>query len=88
MEEFLNSLGIHKEGNYSRDGVYVIDLDSDEDFGRIYTILDRNEDVEELTENQLITVDEASVSYASDDYLLTLTGDFNSGIYRLTCTEL
>ena len=88
MEEFLNNLGIHKEGNYSRDDVYVIDLDSDEDFGRIYTILDRNEDVEELTENQLITVDEASVSYASDDYLLTLTGDFNSGIYRLTCTEL
>lgn len=88
MEEFLNSIGIHKEGTYSRSGSYIIDLDSDEDFGRIYTILDKSDEIEELSDNQLITVDEASVSYTSDDYLITLTGDFNSGIYRLTCTEL
>lgn len=88
MEEFLNSIGIHKDGTYSRSGAYIIDLDDDEDFGRIYTILDKSEEVEELPDNQLITVDEASVSYTNDDYLLTLTGDFNSGIYRLTCTEL
>lgn len=88
MEEFLSSLGINRDGTYSKNGTYVIDLENDEDFGKIYTILDRSDEVNELSDNQLITVDEASVSYTSDDYLITLTGDFNSGIYRLTCTEL
>ena len=89
-------------------------MDNSEEFGKVYTILDKqarkfdssdsdkkeedddiNESVEdddtyieELTDNQLVTVDEASISYAGDDYLITLTGDFNSDIYRLTCTEL
>lgn len=114
MEEFLNSLGIHIDGTYTRNGSYIIDLDNSEEFGKVYTILDKqarkfdasdkdkkeddddiNESVEdddtyieELTDNQLVTVDEASISYAGDDYLITLTGDFNSDIYRLTCTEL
>lgn len=90
MEEFLREVGITKPGEYSKQGAYVIDLEDDVEFGKMYTILDKSDILEEMDENQLITVDEAHVSYMDIDgeYQVSLIGDFNSGIYRVVVNEL
>ena len=41
MEEMLKTLGLdYLEGQYGKQNTYVIDLGSDREFGKVYTILD------------------------------------------------
>ena len=40
MELFLKKLGITQEGEYTDDNNYVIELDDDDEYARIYSLLD------------------------------------------------
>lgn len=67
LEEFAKELGISKEGNYSRNDSYVIDLDSSDEFGKMYSLLDTNNDLDYEEDSSLLTVDNSSMIYTYQD---------------------
>ena len=89
MEEMLRNLGIQLAGEYSSSGSYVIDLDNDTEWGKIYTLLDNAELVEQNEESVLLTTHNASLIYTYDDsYALVLKADFDQNLYSLICSEI
>lgn len=89
MEKLLKDLGITKAGSYSRDGSYVIDLNSSEEFGKIYSLLENSTDLEYMEENNLLTISNASMTYRyGEDYQLQLIADFNNDAYKLVVNEI
>ena len=89
MEKLLKDLGITKAGSYSRDGSYVIDLNSSEEFGKIYSLLENSEDLEYMEENNLLTISNASMTYRyGEDYQLQLIADFNNDAYKLVVNDI
>ncbi|MBO7696645.1 MAG: hypothetical protein J6T10_28795 [Methanobrevibacter sp.] len=87
MESVLRKLNIYLEGSYSKDGSYVVDIYDSDDFGRIYSLLDNNNSVEELDDSSLLNQHSANISYLYDDYQLTLIADFDEDLYKLVVTE-
>lgn len=86
MEEFLNSLGI--EGNLRRSASsQVLDIEDSDMYGRIYSILDNSDSVEEDPESSQVTEDYSSIQFFSDEYLIQLIADFKNDEYRLTIKE-
>lgn len=86
MEEFLNSIGI--EGKLRRSSSsYVLDIEDSNAYGRIYSILDRSDEVDEDEESSQVTEDYSSIQFYSDEYLLQLIADFKNDEYRLTIKE-
>ena len=89
MEEMLQELGIFEPGQAGKNNSYVVDLDSDLAWGKIYSLLETNEDVEQMENNTLLTVHNASVIYVyKDKYQLNLKADFDNEIYSLICSKL
>lgn len=87
MEELLKEIGIDKPIS-TQDGKAVVDIDDERDYGRIYTLLDRSDLVEEDEESSMITMDSSSIQYDNDDYVLTLIADFNLDEYKLVIKEV
>jgi len=50
MEEFLKSLGINGQLQKSKSS-YVLDINDSNEYGRIYSLLDKNDEVEEDSES-------------------------------------
>lgn len=89
IEQLIKKLGINKVGEYSKDNSYVIDLDSSEDFGKMYSILDRNEELEYLEDYSLLTVDNSSLLYNYNDaFQIALISDFNNDSYKIVVSEI
>ena len=61
MDEILRELGIDLDGTYDSEGGYVVDLNSSASFGKVYSKLDKNEDLNFLESNSLLTTDNASL---------------------------
>ena len=88
MEEFLKELGITKQGRKNENGFYVIDIDDSDEFGKIFSKLDKSDLVDEDEESSSITLDSANITYLGDDYTITLMGDFeNDTDYKLVMRE-
>ena len=87
MEEFLRKLGIDYEGEYTDDNNYFIELDSDNDYAKVYSILDKTTELEEDEDASQLTVDNASIQYVNDEYTVTLLSDYESDQYALICRE-
>lgn len=89
IEQLLKDLGINKVGEYSNKNTYVIDLYSSEEFGKMYSLLDQNNDLEYEEESSLLTVDNGSLMYNyNDEFQFVLIADFNHDQYHLTIKEL
>lgn len=90
-KEFLNKIGINKEGNYSSDNdAYVIDLDNSEEYGRIFSKLDKSDEIDLLEDNQVITEQGSSLIYEAEDegYILNLIADFDEDKYQLIVNKI
>ena len=86
MEEFLKSLGI--EGNLRRSArSQVLDIEDSNAYGRVYSILDNSDFVDEDAESSQVTEDYSSIQFYSDDYVIQLIADFKNDEYRLTIKE-
>lgn len=83
MEEFLNELGIQGTPQRTNDNTYVLDIDGSDNYGRIYSRLDRSDLIEEDEDASQLTIDTSSIRYESDEYQLTLLADFNADEYQL-----
>lgn len=88
MKELLSKLGITKTGEYAEDGSYVIEIEDSNKWGVIYSKLDNSDLVELQDESSLLTADEASLIYFSDDYQLALIADFENELYKLVVSEM
>lgn len=87
MDEVLKKLGIYLDGEFSKDGSYVVDIYDSDEFGRVYSTLEKNDDVEELYSNSLLTIHNSSISYLYDNYQITLIADFEQDLYKLIISE-
>ena len=87
MEEFIKELGIQGTINKTENGKGIIDIQDSNEYGRIYSRLDRSELLEEDEDSSQITADNASIYYESDEYQLILLADFNADQYKLIIKE-
>lgn len=87
MEELLKEIGIDKQITI-QDGKAVVDIADEKEYGRIYTLLDRSDLIEEDEESSMITMDSSSIQYDNDNYILTLIADFNLDEYKLVIKEV
>ena len=87
MDEVLKKLGISLDGEFSKDGSYIVDIYNSDEFGRVYSVLEKNDDVEELYSNSLLTIHNSSISYLYDNYQITLVADFEQDLYKLVISE-
>lgn len=87
MDEFLKKLGITEQGEYTDDGNYFIDLDNDNVYAKVYSILDKSNELEEDEEASQLTADNSSIQYVGEDYTVTLLVDYEADKYALVCRE-
>ena len=87
MEEFLRELNIFEKPVKSDDGNYVITIEDSDDYGRIYSKLDRSNLVQEDEDSSQVTIDGSSIQYNSDKYRLTLLADFEGDTYSLVISD-
>lgn len=88
IKDTLKKLGIMREGNKTSNGSYVIDLEDSNDFGRFYSLLDKNEDVEELGDNTINNTHTISLIYMYEGLHINLTADFDSDEYRVVVKDI
>ena len=83
MEEYLETLGITREGYYSGDA-YIIDIRENE-YGRLFSMLDRQDDLSFVEDNQILNEDEFYYMWESlsQPYTISLIGNFKSKIYQI-----
>ena len=83
-KEYLKSIGINEEGHES-DEAYVIDLANSDAYGKMFSKLERIDDLSLLDDNQVITEQGSSLIYESEseDFVLNLIADFDSDQYQL-----
>ena len=87
MEELLRELGITKKGEKSKDGSYVIDIDNSDEWGKYFSKLDRNSDVEELEENSMLVTHGANIMFVYKDMQINLIADYDSDSYKLVANK-
>lgn len=90
MDEMLYEIGIDDlVGQVGKNDSYVIDLSSDSEWGRVYSLLEKCENVYQLEENNLLTTHNASLQYVwKDDYQITLKADFDNELYSIVFVEV
>lgn len=89
IEQLVKDLKINKAGSYSKDKSYVIDLESSDEFGRMYSILDRNDNLTYMEDYSLLTPDNSSLIYQYNrEYQIALIADFKNDTYKIVIQEL
>ena len=87
MEEFLKKLGIQGTLKKSSNSSMVLDIEGSDNYGRIFSRLDRSDLLEEDEDSSQLTADTASIQYFSDQYKITLLADFTTDEYKLVIKE-
>ena len=89
IEELLSELGISERGSYADDASYVIDIDGSNQYGRVNSILDRSDLLEEIASSSFVTTENANIDYKYEDqYILSLIADFDEDEYKLVITGM
>lgn len=86
MEELLKSIGINEPGEYTKEGAYVVDIKDFDEYGVYFSKLDKSE-LEEVRDTSQITTHTTNVTFANDEYQITLLADLVSDSYKLVVTE-
>jgi hypothetical protein len=87
LEKFLEKLGITKVGHYTKTNTYIIDIEDSDEYGKIYSVLDKSDKIEEDEDSSTITIHTSNLVFESDNYQLTLIADFDQDTYKLVCKE-
>lgn len=90
IEEYIKSLGIDKELEKGESNSYIIPLMNSNEFGKIFTKLEKAEDLDPLEDNQVVTEQGSSLVYesSSQPYILNLIADFDGDVYQLVINEI
>lgn len=86
-KEVLANIGVSKVGVFNNDA-YTVELNDDVEWGKVFSLLEKNEDLEEL-EDSVLNVDGSALYYEyngenNEAFLLTLTSSFEDDVYTLT----
>ena len=84
-DEFARQLGITKEGKYL-DDTYVITLKDSNEYARMYTILDKAENVDLDTENMNLSMQSTIMNYLADEFDIELSANLNEDVYTISFT--
>lgn len=89
IPQYLKQNNINKTYTISEDNNYIITLDNSNDFGKMFSHLEKIEDLEQLEDNQVVTEQGTSILYKSnsENYLFNLIADFDSNVYELIVSE-
>ena len=87
--EYLQSIGINKEGEYAEDA-YVVSLTNSNEYGRMFTKLEKSDDLDIMEDNQVITEQGSSLMYESESqpFIISLLADFDQDIYQLVVNTI
>ncbi len=88
LEKFLEKIGISQVGHYTKSNSYVIDIEDSDEYGKIYSSLDKCEELVEDEDSSTITVHTSNIVFESEDYQFTLIADFDQDTYKLVCKEI
>lgn len=88
IEDVAKILKIDNFDNSASGDSVTYTLDTDGDFGSVYTILESNDDFQELDDNYMLNTTIANLEYVyNNDYRIELKGNFDSDTYSVTITE-
>lgn len=89
IPQYLKQNNINKTYTISEDNNYIIILDNSNDFGKMFSHLEKIEDLEQLEDNQVVTEQGTSILYKSnsENYLFNLIADFDGNVYELIVSE-
>ena len=87
MDEFLKDIGIQGTLQDGSNGSKVLDIEGSENYGRIYSRLDRSDLVEEDEESSQLTNETSAIQYDSEKYSITLLANFETDEYKLVIKE-
>lgn len=87
MEEFLERIGLPSNGDYSSEGIFIVELKDSDEFAKAYSKLDRSNLVEEDIDSSVMSLDNGSIQFIGDDYSITLLSNDEDDDYRLTVKE-
>ena len=88
LEKFLKEIGITQVGHYTKSNSYVIDIEDSEEYGKIYSSLDKCEELVEDEDSSTITVHTSTIVFESDDFQFILMADLDQDTYKLVCKEI
>lgn len=86
-KEFAKELGIKFDGYETTDGAYVIDLPNSNEFSKIYTLLDKNEDIDLDIEGSHFIGELIEMLYLAEDFDILLKGDLKNNAYSVEIKE-
>ena len=86
MEELLKRIGITEQGEYTKNGAYVVDIKDYDEYSKYYSLLEKSE-LEEVQDTAQITIHTTNVTFASEDYQIVLQADLDEDMYKLVVTE-
>ena len=86
MEELLKRIGITEQGEYTKNGAYVVDIKDYDEYSKYYSLLEKSE-MEEVQDTAQITIHTTNVTFASEDYQIVLQADLDEDMYKLVVTE-
>lgn len=90
ITEYLKNIGINYKVQLTEDNNYIIDIPDSESYGKIYSILDKSEDLDQIEDNVLLTEQGSSLMYESESQpiLLNLIADWESNLYQLIINNI
>ena len=85
--DVLEKLNIPNQGNLTGK-TYVMNLDDSDDYGKYYSLIDKNSAVEYQEENSSLNLMGATLIYILDNFLITLYADYDEDEYKLVIKDL
>ena len=67
LEQLLRELNIHITGSYTNKNTYVIDLEDSNEYGRIYSLLERSDLLELINDTSFLNSENGSMEYRYED---------------------
>ena len=88
MKELLNKIGITEAGHFEKDGSYVIEFETDKQYNKAFSRLDRSDLLEENPDGGTVSLSASVVVYEAEKFILQLVSDFDKDEYKLIVKEV
>ena len=93
VEQLLRELNIHITGSYTNKDTYVIDLEDSNEYGRIYSLLERSDLLELINDTSFLNSENGSMEYRYEDeegtiIQLSLIANWDNDEYKLVVMKV
>lgn len=93
LEQLLRELNIHITGSYTNKDTYVIDLEDSNEYGRIYSLLERSDLLELINDTSFLNSENGSMEYRYEDeestiIQLSLIANWDNDEYKLVVMKV